>query len=306
MMFWLIGLAMAQAPAPAAPAAPAAAPLPPITQAQLEDIDDWEKRARLIFDGPDTCVQLQGTATYELVFFSPGGWLGPGEQHEAGVSGTFDGTLDHGEWTQMDLVWEQSEMVEATQTPTMEGRMSEALRKKTQIHPMVGHLSKALRKKLKESRGRDRLGARKKDAAAQSGHEAIGEIDSIIKAIDPEITMAFAGWDEATGSVVLQQMVPIEEHAGGELQVRTTFPNGGVPTALDAYFPGRMTKTVGPFKLTVLNAQLHIRGQDTAMGVLPGHESVSFVIGLLGFTIGLERQIQYTRVRPCAGANTAD
>jgi hypothetical protein len=297
MMVWLIGLALAQAPAPAES--------PPVTQAQLEDIDDWEKRARSIFNGPDTCVQLQGTVTYGLAFYTPGGWLSPGEQHEMTLSGTFDATLNHGEWTQMDLVWEHSEMAEAAQTHTMVGRMSEALRKKTQIHPMVGHLSKALRKKLKESQGRDRLGARKKDAAAQGGHEAIGVIDAIIKAIDPEITMAYAGWDAATGSVVLQQIVPIEEQADAELQVRTTFPNGGAPTALDAYFPARMTKAAGLFKLTVLNAQLHIRGQDTAMGVLPGHESVSFVIGLLGFTIGLEQQIHYTRARPCASGDAA-
>jgi hypothetical protein len=55
----------------------------------------------------------------------------------------------------------------------------------------------------------------------------------------------------------------------------------------------------GMVSATVLNGQLHLVGQTTELGTLPSVESLSVVVGAFGFTLGVEQEIRYTRVRPC-------
>lgn len=269
-------------------AAPALDPLTGLpaglTPAALEDSAPWEQRARVLIDGPKTCVQLQGRVEVAASLFTPGGWLGRGERRDLRTGGSFDGTLDHGTWTSLTTTWEAAEGEDAI--------------KLDRPHPIVGRLPPPPEDGEGGSISISAGGESTQVAVASGSEEALGLLDQVIADIDPAVTTAYVTWEADAGAVVLHQLVPLDGREG-DLEVEVAFPMGGAPTRLDAVFPRRVRVGEGLITGTVLDAQLHLRGQETALGLLPGEEGVSLVLGVLGFTVGWEQRISYQRARPC-------
>jgi hypothetical protein len=83
------------------------------------------------------------------------------------------------------------------------------------------------------------------------------------------------------------------------LTMRTRFPKGGAPTLLDVMLPRKVSAGDGLIDINLMDAQVHVRSAETAVGIVPVQEGVSMLIGALGFTVGLDQQIQYTGFRGC-------
>lgn len=275
---------------------------PELTDARLDDIHAWEAGSRVLLDGPDACVAFEGSVVMRVVLFTPGGWLGPGDRHDMVATGTFTGTLDHGVWTSLTTTW----------NPTEGDQLSF-----DRIHPIVGRLpAPVAAPPPPASDGTTQVGSTVKtedggsisisgsnagaNVAVTGGTEAaLGLLDEILKNIDPSVTTSYASWNGERRAVVLSQQVPLKREQG-DLEMEVYFPEGGPATSLDAVFPPRIKTGDGLIKVSVHDAQLHLRGKSTSLGVLPGEEGASMVIGLLGYTVGADQQLHYTRARPCS------
>lgn len=262
---------------------------PALTAEEVMDHPRWEAASRVLIDGPDSCLELQGAATIDVALFRPGGWLGPGETRKLTARATFTGTLDHGVWTRLDATWEESSSPDSI-------TMSE-------LRPLVGR--PATVEGTDEAEHSVSVSSSEEStevAVSQGASQALGLLDTIIAEIDPDITLAHSTWDPELGAVVLDQVVPLAERGSESFTIRTHFPGGGPPLALDAHFPRRLRSKVQDtgFRVSLLNAQVHLRGASTELGLVPREEGASAVVGALGITVGLAQQISYTAVRPCA------
>lgn len=259
------------------------APALALSPEQIEDSRAWELKARSLLDGPPGCVELEGTVQVKLSLFRPGGWLSKGERSDMGVDGSFRGRLEAGTWTVLDTTWNTDQ------------KTKDKL-KLDKPRPIVGRLPP----EPEEGGSVSVSGGGKSTEVEISGssRETLTMLDKIIADIDPAVTTVYSRWEEESRSVTLEQIVPLDGRKG-ELQITVRFPEGGPPTSLDAVFPPSFMAGDGLLKANVRDAQLHLRGQSTALGVLPVEESVSVIVGVLGFTLGLEQRIRYGRARPC-------
>lgn len=272
-------------------AASAWAGLPPgLSPPDLDDPEPWEKRARVLLDGPGPCVELQGQVRVQLSLFMPGGFLSPGERHDVVTVGRFSGALEAGTWVRMDLAWD----------PPPEGE--DALDVKL-FHPVIGRMparpapaegAPAEGNSISVSSGK---GGGTSIVVGDSGEEALGLLDDVLAQVQPEVTTSYVTWEEGQRAVVLHQQMPLDE--GGELILKTVFPENGPPVSIDATFPRQLRFGERPFRIMVRDAQIHLRGRQTDLGMLPGAEGMSMVLGVMGFTFGVDQRIVYERARSC-------
>ena len=132
---------------------------------------------------------------------------------------------------------------------------------------------------------------------SDGGEAAMGVLDETLEAIDPDVTTAYVVWDAPTRQVRLHQLVALGDREDLEIVVR--FPENGPPTQLDAVFPSVLKRKEDGFTFTARDAQFHLRSKVTELGVVPGSEGVSLVMGALGFTVGFDQRVTYDRVRAC-------
>lgn len=258
--------------------------LPPgLDPAQVEDARAWEQRSRALLEGPPGCVELRGQVEVRVVLFRPGGWLSKGEKSELKTAGSFQGRLEAGTWTRLETTWDLDEK--------QKDRLN-----LDRLRPIVGKLP-ADEKERGGVAVSQRDGGTEVDISGQSA-EAVGMLDKIIAEIDPEVTTAWSLWDEAEGAVVLEQQVPLSR-GQDELRIQTRFPGGGPPTALDAVFPPSIRVGDGLVKASLRDAQLHLRGRQGGLGLLPTDEGLSVIIGVLGYTLGFEQRLRYEAARAC-------
>ena len=74
-------------------------------------------------------------------------------------------------------------------------------------------------------------------------------------------------------------------------------PPGWIPLEATVDFGSALD--TAPQSASPLNAQMHLRGEETSLGLVPTVESLSLVLGVLGFTLGMEQRLNYSRVRAC-------
>lgn len=272
MWLWML---FAQDPAPAVEAAQ-----PP--PENLDDIVAWEKAARLLIDGPDACVRVQGRVSVRVALYAAGGWLSPGTRRDVVAEGTFEGRLDHGVWTSLTTTWAPPEGPDAL---TLD-----------RFHPIVGRLAPSPPDAPPDPGMQIKLGGSSFRVSGGSG-EAPGLLDQLLEEIDAETTASYTRWEG--GAVELLQEVPLD--SGERLVVKTSFPGAGPPTSMDATFPAKVRVGSKLLKVTLMDAQLHLRGKTTPLGTLPGEEGVSVVMGTLGFTLGFDQRVSYQRAAACGG-----
>jgi hypothetical protein len=133
-------------------------------------------------------------------------------------------------------------------------------------------------------------------AIASSGPQAVNMLDEILGEVDPAVTTAYVEPDGDEWALVEHAEIQGQED---DLDMRWHIDKSGLPTSLDVAFPKRMRMGDGLVTVKVLNGQLHLAGTTNELGTVPTIESLSVVVGALGFTIGVEQEIRYTRVRPC-------
>jgi hypothetical protein len=249
-----------------------------------DDPEPWEVRARPLLAGPPGCVEVRGEAEISLALVTPGGWRGPGETRRSMVAGTFSGQMQDGVWqkstTSMKPVGDGPEVTLDAVVPVM-GKVDR------------GDGPKEVTVSLSQGKNGDSI-----DLSSQ-GTRGLNLIDTILEEVQPETTVSWIE-REANGDVVLFQQSPVRgARADDPLEIRTVFPGGGPPRSVDVRLPKHIKVGDGLIKADLMRAQVHLRAAETAVGVLPTTEGVSLVVGVLGFTVGVEQHLTYTQARVC-------
>ena len=307
MVHWLFLLTASAAEPPAATET--------FDLSRLDDPRPWQEQAQVLLDGPDRCIEVQGTVRVQVSIYIPGGIWSAGGQRNVVAEGTFEGRLDHGVWTRIDATW--------TDAPSDALAYMELDR----FRPIVGRIPKRrdpeaaameFEADIKSRYTADEIvgmGGPTDDTPGSTaitkkgdrigihidggGDEALGLLYDVLEEIDPDGTALYVTWQEDKQRVLLTESVPLSKR--DTFTVEVVFPNGGLPTQLDVVFPKRFKlESEEDPTITVRDAQLHLRSQSTALGVVPGVEGASAVVSMYGFTIGFDQRVAYRRVRACS------
>lgn len=269
-------------------------------EVDVEDLGHWQRQTDVMLQGPEGCWAFTGGGVVKLALYTPASAFSRAGEKEYSATGTFSGILREGIWT--ELKFEDSRRntsAEDTEGTTVEVRNG---RFDMEFEPSL-----MFGKRPKRDGGEDAT-------AATSAAEAANFVDRLLERIDPSITTSYAQWDADHTVVEFVQSVPFSEKARSkEVVLRTLFPEGGAGTAVDAIFPRRINLTElaeedgdkPPFKIVLMDAQAHLRSTTVNDVVLPGAETMSAIVGALGFTIGWEQRVVYKSARECTAEEAA-
>lgn len=271
MITWLMALAIAAPP----------------EGVELEDLDLWEKRSQALLDGPAGCWDFSGTVETTFAAYTPPTLFSRAQRHDRKLGGTFEGRFSDGHWLSFQYELE----------PKGDWGDEADSDFGVPLFPMMGKIDQ---KVVKRANPDEEGGAARVEVKDASGR-AMNLLHNVLDEINPATTIAHAEWSEPESGVVLYQDMPLKDGRNADVVTLTTYlPGGGEQaTRLDAVFPRRVRVGEGMLKATIFDAQMHLRGQPDASGVLPALESVSLGIGVLGFTVGYEQKLTYARAATC-------
>ncbi len=283
VLFAVVPLGVAAPNTSAGAAAPASAtPSPRVTLD--DDPSPWELRARPLLDGPSGCVEVRGTAKIEIVYVKPGGWRSPGESTRSVLEGPFEGRLEQGVWVSRSM-----------KLATVSGPPVEL----DDVMPVVGRQPPRADGETEGGSVSISVSSGEATQIAADGARGANLVDKILDALDPTLSFAWVA-PGPDGSVRLTQQVPTP-HGKDPVELITRFPGGGAPDRLDVRLPRRLRVSEGLMSAELLDGQAHVRAVDTSAGVMPVEEGLSVVLGALGFTVGMDRRLNYTAWRACPG-----
>jgi hypothetical protein len=256
-----------------------------------DDPRPYEEATRALLNGPPGCRQVRGEGRLDLVFVRPGGWTGPGETVKSSAAGPFL-------WTIRDGLWDATpaKLVSIGDGPDL---------KLENLLPVIGTTGDG------EERGeeggeisvsKDKDGKSTIDVSGES-QRALSIVDQVLEEVAAEATLSWVEPAADGGKVLFQRAIVKGAPRDEPLEIRTRFDAEGGATAVDILFPKRVRIEADEFigKPVLLDAQVHVRAQRTPDGPVVTRESASFVIGLFGFTLGVDQALTYTGTRPCPG-----
>jgi hypothetical protein len=271
------------------------------------DLDRWEAGAAALLDGPQRCWDLDGTLRLTIAIYTPPSMFTRAEEHEYVLSGTFDGRISQGRWE--SFRYRAKAEQDAVVQPGFE----------MPVFPLVGEIDQAVVRSIDDEgnehpvvgedleEGSTEVSVGTGGASVTQGpSDAMNLLDKVLEEIDPVATTSIAEWRDDPAGITLIQDAPLTDRPRSDtLTLTTFFPDGDDhATRLDVEFPKRQKVGDGLVKLTIIDPQFHLRGQEVAGDVLPALESTSAVFGLLGFTVGYEQKLSYTAAEPCVSESS--
>jgi hypothetical protein len=242
----------------------------------LDDIDTWAARSDDLMVGPPGCWEFEGDAVQRVAWYLPASFWSRGETKEVRKEATFKGRLEDQRWVQFEVEGEDQQ--DGDNAIVIGG--GEEVDLDIPIEPIVGK--------------------RGSSGGTGTADKAVSMVDNLLDSIEPSTSTAFVQWEETPPAVRFVQHVPLDDsRRPPELELSTWFPMGGPATKIDGTFPKRFKIGEFPLRITVMRGQFHVRGQRVGDVVLPGVESLSMVVGVLGYTFGYEQKVVYRTARPC-------
>jgi len=284
-LWWFVGSALAAAPA----------------HVDLNDLDHWEALADTVLDGPPGCWEIVGKASWN---WDAGRW-GGSKGDQVFVARMIDG------------IW-QDFRIEALGEVQRERRGKETrvyVEESARFAPLVGRLDgyrpeveddrpelnlpdrePTARERAQEERRERRRERRRSEEDGTEGPRNV--LNRALDRLSGSVVSSWAQWDGDQDSVVLYRQIPMgETNLDAEQTVR--FPGGGAPVALDVMFPDRFMVGDGFPRVTVREAEVHVRVRPSGGALFPTMEAYKFEWSVLGFSGTGAQTIQYKSARPC-------
>lgn len=251
-----------------------------------QDLTRWEAGSEALLAGPPGCWELSGKIALTGVGYTPASrWTRAGRVDHLFV-GSFVGKLEDGVWSSFAYDLSPAD------------KPGEPAKVDFPVYPGVGKIAEDVPQRTnppEEGEGDDL-------EIDPDGEGAVNLLKKILDDLEPSTATAYADWREDDRAIHLFQDVPVSKAARAEtVTVETMFPGGGPATALDATFPRRLKVGDSLIKVSIFDAQVHIRTQQAGDVVLPALDSLSFGVGALGFTLAYEQKLTFERAVRCSG-----
>lgn len=278
-----------------------AGPKPPTVD--TDEVGKWETASAGVLAGPAGCWDFTGevqlTATTHV---APGLFGGtPPEEHT--FSGPFEGRLDDGTWLRFEY------RVQPTDPDDPEVSVP--------IFPLIGVIDASVVNLERLGRpepddddvtlpakdGEDEITIRDGEASLSVG--GMKPLNLLSDALDEwagSVATSLAQWDAERDGVMLLREVPIRDEPRAPVAaLGVFFPDGGVqPTELSARWPRTVKVGTWPLRVTLKDAQMHVRTHPVGEHVLPLLESASLIATAMGFTVGYDQTLVFQTATPCA------
>ena len=248
----------------------------------LDDIDRWDAGQNAFLAGPAGCWDLSGEATQIVTLHQPPDFFSAARNERFAVEGTIAGRLVDGIW-QGDI----------------EGELDSddhKLEMDLEIVSLFG--AKPEKKEPQDESISISLG---EDGGAQIG-ASIGQASNVLReAIEEtagDVETSLSQWDDEQNAVLYLRELPLQGD-NRPIKVTVRFPDAGPADRIDAVWPQLIKIGEWPLKVKIRDAQMHVVGHKHGDVVLPWAESLSFVIGALGYTAGFEQSVKWTSATPC-------
>lgn len=265
------------------------------------DLDDpipWEARARRAVGGPrGACYALSGTVQITIRFYQPATLYSSPSTVTGAYTGPFRGVLDDGTWRsfEVDLTGPDGKPAEST----------------VLIGPILGHVPPGVVRAKVDPPPRPEdtddpsisVGISSEGIDVQTaGVAARSTLEDVVTGTWSERpSTLYVQWSDARDALELYIVTPLQD-VGTDEPSKTVvrFPRGStVPVAIDIALPDRIDEGTWPARLQLKAGQAHVRGQAVGGQMLPTLSSVSGRIGVVGYTVGYEQRITYSRARAC-------
>jgi len=247
---------------------------------------------------------LRGEFETTRAIFLPASLFSKGEVETRHTQGTFEGTMEDGQWTRFvysvplgpDATREDRDKTNAIALRPLVGRMDTSIisRHPDDIPPA-----------LISTEDEDKDGA--SEDSAESADVEPREPSNLLRASveewwDSSVSTSYMRWDENRNGAELVMEVPVDDSRRAPMVTMTAFfPGGGQhATNVDTILPRRLVIGDGLFKAKAMNGQLHLQGVEMGNWLLPLSESWGAVIGFFGFTGGVEQRLAYTSAQQCS------
>lgn len=264
--------------------APAAGP-PPLEL--LDDLNRWEAGQDALIEGPRGCWELSGRGKLVVTLHQPPDFLSAARNQAYVFEGPFTARMVDGTWKEL-----KSELKAAKE---------DELEVDIDLHPLFGvrpETNEEIEEVSIELGGGDPQISASLDQSANLLRRAIDELTGSVET-------SLAQWDAEQEAVVYLREVPVSDKDRRAVKVNVRFPGAG-PHAdrLDAVWPRMVKVGEWPLFVKVRDGQAHLQGfvHEGAGGavVLPLAETMSFVVGALGYTLGFEQAMTYEGATPCS------
>ncbi len=260
----------------------------------LDDISRWREGIAALGDGPAGCWDMRGDVAVRVAFLAAPDRFSSLGVREFAVAGPFTGRLSDG-------VWKDLEADFALVDPPKDVEPGEI---DLPVVPLVGRSVQESEDGEGFTLSVDASDGNMDVAADAYGSQAMSLLRSAIEDWGSNVSTSYARWNEERGGVEWVEFVPIhaDEKRSPEVEVTAFFPGGApLPLELDAVWP--RTIKIRPdgsiFRVTIKDAQMHVRSEVAAELLFPVVESASLILGFMGFTIGYEQKLTYRQASPC-------
>lgn len=270
---------------------------------ELEDIGRWTQGVKQLTAGPSGCWELSGEVSVRAVLISPADRFTGVGRMELAVEGSLSSRIEEQRWTRMDH-----------DLRSVGGEIEPEQLHEFPVVPLIGTFDAELLDRNQDGRlgesteGQDSLSVSLSGDGVEvesQGAEAVELLRAAIEEWGGSVSTGYARWSEERGGVEWLEHVPLydDRARSPEIEVVSLFPDGQeLPVALDARWPRtvKVRPEGTPFAITFKNPQMHLRAEPVGEVLIPAVESVSFVVGIMGFTLGYEQTITYMSAAPCS------
>jgi len=264
--------------------ASALAAMPP--DVDLSHLEAWDGAAERLLDGPPGCWELVGKASWDWDLGRFGSSRG---------DAVFAGRLTDGAWSEVHLA-PLGEVVR-----DRSGTELQVYRSAARFAPLVGRLADERITVASEEPAEAEAEAEPEADDATDPDDATNVLRSALDRLGGTAITSWAEWDDLAGAVVLHRAVPIGDRARApEAEVSVRFPSGDpLPASLDVMFPPKFKAGRWPRRVTVRDAEAHVRGTIVAGMVFPATEAFQLTFGALGWSGHGAQTIEYKQIRAC-------
>jgi len=250
----------------------------------LDDLDRWEKGMDNVMAGPQGCWDFTGEVVQTVTLHQPPDFFSSARVSEFSGKGTFKARLDEGVWGKITQEMEDKEDETDFEMP---------------IVPLIGEV------RSKDGDDGQSVSISVSQDTVQVAESLGKSVNLLRQAVDEwagRTETALAQWDKEQQAVMLMREIPVTEDDHRPIHVDVRFPEAGEHAdRIDAVWPRIVKVGKWPVRATIRDAQMHLLAYPHEGMSLPRAESLSLVVGFLGYTLGYEQTLKYRSAAQCTG-----